>query len=104
MRLCRYYGLNSGDPRGLWQRRLILSGATIDHLTHTFNTLKEVQGTIYCEFDDGSEVLVIFAYPNGRTERVAVSLRGCRFATNGRSSRWTTAHLQHRLLNLVKRR
>ncbi len=104
MRLCRYYGANWADSKGLRRQRLIRRGLTIDRITHTFNTLKEPPRGIFCMKDDGSELLVVFAYPHARAERVAVKLTGCPFATNEQGIRWATPRLQHRLLHLVKGR
>ena len=104
MRICRYYGVNWGFPNGLRQQRLINAGLTISRITRTFNRLKEPPRGIFCVRDDGTELLVVFAYPNGSVERVVVKLSGCRFAMNGHATRWSTPRLQHRLLNLVKRR
>jgi hypothetical protein len=103
MRLCRYYGVNWGDAQGLRRQRLIRASVTIGRITSTFNGLREPPRGIFCVRDDGSELLVVFGYPN-QAERVAVKLTGCRFAMNGRSTRWSTPRLQHRLLNLVKSR
>ena len=102
MRLCRYYGVNWGDSQGLRQQRLIHGQLTIGGITRTFNGLHEPPRGIFCMKDDGSELLAVFGYPNATAQRVAVKLTGCRFAMNGRSTRWSTARLQHRLLNLVK--
>jgi hypothetical protein len=104
MRLCRYFSVNWGFSQGLWQQRLIRSSVTIGGITHSFNKLHEPPRGIFCAKDDGSEMLVVFAYPNAAVERVVVKLSGCRFAMNGRSTRSMTAHLQHRLTHLVKSR
>lgn len=104
MRLCRYYGINWADSHGLRQQRLIRSSVTIGRITHTFNKLPQPPRGIFCAQDDGSELVAVFAYPNANAERVVLRLTGCRFAMNGRSTRWATSRLQHRLLNLVKGR
>jgi hypothetical protein len=102
VRLCRYYGDNWGFPYGLRRQRLLRSSLTIGRITHTFNRLKEPPRGIFCMKDDGSKMLVVFAYPHARPERVTVKLTGCRFATNGQGIRWSTPHLQHRLVHLVE--
>jgi hypothetical protein len=105
MRLCRYYGVNWSDSKGLRQQRLIHDGVTIGHITHRFNKLNPAPRGIFCVKDDGSEMLVVFAYPTARTERVVVKLSGCPFTSNGGAAqqvRWATPRLKHRLLNLVK--
>lgn len=104
MRLCRYYGVNWADSQGLRQQNLVRGSLTVGLVTDTFNKLKEPPRGIFCMRDDASELLVVFAYPRGRAERVAVKLTGCRFAMNGRSTRWSTPRLQHRLLSLVESR
>ena len=102
LRLCRYFGINWGDSQGLRDQRLIHSGLTIRSITHTFNRLKDPPRGIFCMKDDASELLVVFGYPNASAERVVVKLTGCRFTMNGRSTRWSTPHLQHHLVNLIK--
>ena len=102
MRLCRYYGINWGDSQGLRDQRLIHTGLTIRSITHTFNRLHDPPRGIFCMRDDASELLVVFGYPNTGAELVVVMLTGCRFALNGRSTRWSTRPLQHRLASLVK--
>lgn len=104
MRLCGYYGINWGDSHALRQKRLVRGDATISGITRSFNHLKKPPRGIFCARDDGSELLVVFGYPDGHAERIAVKLTGCRFAMNGRSTRWMTPRLQHRLVHLVKGR
>jgi hypothetical protein len=104
MLLCRYSGVNFGDSQGLRQQRLIHGALTIGRITHTFDKLREPPRGIFCAKDDGSELLVVFLYPHASASRVTVKLTGCRFAMNGRSTRWSTPRLQHRLLHLVKGR
>jgi len=107
MRLCRYYGINWGDSKGLRQQRLIHNSVTVGRITHTFNKLKAAPRGIFCVRDDGTEMLVVFAYPTARAERVVVKLSGCPFTSNGGAAqqvRWATPRLQHRLLHLVKGR
>ena len=100
VRLCRYYKVNWADSQGLWRQRLVRDGATIAILTHTFNKLKEPPRGIFCIRDDKSEMLLLFGYAGAKPERVVVKLSGCRFATNGRAIRSTTAGLHKRLLAL----
>lgn len=103
VRLCRYYGVNWADSQGLWRTSVVRDGKTIAGLTRSFNALHEPPRGIFCPRDDGSEMLVLFGYAGHGPERVTVALRGCRFATNGRSTRSVTASLRSRLLDLVKR-
>ncbi|MDX6480128.1 MAG: hypothetical protein QOG85_638 [Gaiellaceae bacterium] len=100
MRLCRYYKNNWADPYGLWRHRLIKNYTTVTSLTNAFNRLQPPPRGIFCVKDDGSEMALFFAYAGGTHERVIVKLSGCRFATNGRSTRSTTAKLHNRLLAL----
>jgi hypothetical protein len=105
MRLCRYYGINRADPKGLRQQRLIHGRLTVRHITRAFNKLKPAPRGIFCVRDDGTEMLVVFTYPHARAGRVVVKLTGCPFASNGGRTtqvRWATPRLLHRLLHLVK--
>jgi hypothetical protein len=104
MRLCRYSNINWGNSQGLLRQRLIHSQRTIGRITRAFNRLSEPPRGILCVRDDGTEMLVVFGYPNGSAERVVVKLSGCPFTMNGRSTRWATSRLQQSLLNLVKGR
>lgn len=104
MRLCRYSNINWGNSQGLLRQRMIHSQLTIRRITHAFNRLTEPPRGILCVRDDGTEMLVVFGYPNGSAERVVVKLSGCPFTMNGRSTRWATSRLQRSLLNLVKGR
>ena len=101
VRLCRYYKNTWAYGQKLWRQRLIQDGATISVLTHAFNRLKEPPRGIFCVKDDGSEMLLVFGYAGAKPVRVVVKLSGCRFATNGRATRSTTAGLYKRLLVLA---
>ncbi len=82
--------------------RLIRNGATIAVLIRRLNSLRRVaRGAYPCPTDDGNEILLVFGYANRHPQRVIVELSGCRFATNGRSSRWTTARFRAGVLTLV---
>jgi len=102
IRLCRFYKVNWADSYGLWRQRLINRPVMISGLTRAFNKLKEPPRGIFCVKDDGSEMLLIFSYASAKPVRVVVKLSGCRFATNGRSTRSTTARLHDRLLALSR--
>ena len=101
VQLCRYSNVNWGDSQGLLHHRLVHRAATISRLTRDFNALQEPPRGIFCMRDDGSEVLVVFGYASGHPERVIMKLTGCRFASNGRATRSTTAGLYHRLVALT---
>jgi len=99
MRLCPCYC----STVNMWER-LYRSRVTIDGITGMFNRLRVPKpGTYMCPLDDGTELLVVFGYPNARTERVLVHLSGCEGATNGRSGRSMTARLYNHLLRLAGR-
>jgi hypothetical protein len=100
VRLCRYYKVNWADSQGLWRQRLIGDGRTISQLTTAFNKLQPPPRGIFCVKDDKSEMLLLFGYAGAKPERVVVKLSGCRFTTNGNSTRSTTAALHRRLLAL----
>jgi len=104
VRLCRYYKVNWADSQALWRQRLIANAETLSQLTRAFNRLHEPPRGIFCVKDDKSEMVLLFVYAGGATERVVVKLSGCRFATDGRSTRSTTAALHKRLLALSNHR
>lgn len=101
VRLCRYYKNTWATGERLYRQRLIHQSSTIEPLTNSFNRLKEPPRGIFCVRDDGSEMQVIFAYAGGSVERVVVKLSGCRFASNGKAIRSTTAWLHKRLIALA---
>ena len=101
LRMCRYYKNNWATGMTLWRQRLITQSSTITSLTGAFNRLQEPPRGIFCVKDDGSEMQLIFGYANGTVERVTVKLSGCRFASNGKAVRSTTAYLHDRLIKLV---
>jgi hypothetical protein len=97
LRLCLYVAAHPSRSRAIAGR------ATISSLISAFNRLRQPHKGIYsCPDDNGSEMLLLFGYRGGRPERVVLRLTGCRFATNGASSRLVTTSLQRRLLALVK--
>ena len=102
LRLCHYAGpLTERRPR-LVRARLVRNGATIAALIRRLDSLRRVTGGPYpCPTDDGNEILLVFGYSGRQPQRVIVELSGCRFATNGRDSRWTTASFRSKLLALV---
>jgi len=107
LQLCRYYKNNWATGQTLWRKRTIGDRPLIARLTRAFNRLQEPPRGIFCVKDDGSEMLLIFAYADTlktagvAPERVVVKLSGCRFASNGDAVRSTTAWLHKRLLSLV---
>jgi hypothetical protein len=122
--VCRYYGLDSWPP-GLkhrsrggggpspWAGRLARSAVVgnprrLKRLTRLFDELGPVEGgrVYHCPEDDGSEILAIFAYTNAAADPVRVSLRGCRWATNGLAEQtyWTSQPLRNELLSLTRLR
>ena len=102
VRLCRYYKVDWTDSEALWRHRLVTGGKVVSNLTHSFNRLKEPPRGIFCIKDNGSEMVLWFGYAGAKPERVVVKLSGCRFASNGKAVRSTTAHLHKRLLVLSR--
>ncbi len=99
--ICRYSGLNAKPAVRLVGSRV--AGKTLaTTLARSLNALEPVTGIYHCPMEDGSEILVIFRYANHPAERVALELTGCRFVTNGRSSRFPTPRLWRRLHALTK--
>lgn len=85
--LCRYRGLNDPTPRYVSQlvgSATLTSGWRARSLGDRFDALPPLQGgTTACPSDDGSALLVIFAYPRSIRDPVSVHPTGCSYATNG---------------------
>jgi hypothetical protein len=87
LELCRYSGGNAPRPLRLTRSRFIRDLVLIRSLTRRLNTLPQRRGVFHCPLDDGSEVLMLFGHPRHSAQRIIVGLTGCRFVTNGRTSR-----------------
>ena len=79
------HGLNAVPRLGLARKRSVRNRRTIQALTRRINSLPRQRPAIYaCPFDDGSEVLIVFGYPDRGNERVTVGLRGCSSVHDGK--------------------
>jgi hypothetical protein len=84
IRLCRYSGGNDHPAGKLVRSRLLTGGAVVSRLVREFDKLPPFpRGAVACPNDDGSEILALFAYPNGGRVTVELDLTGCQGATNG---------------------
>ncbi len=96
MRLCRYGGLNASPPNGLVHSRLVSGRAIITRLVGQFNQLPPFPpGAFACPSDDGTQILALLAYPNGKQVTIAVSLTGCEGVTNGDVDRVANGYGSH---------
>lgn len=96
--LCRYSGASAKPAFHLVGSRLAGVGLATT-LTDRLNALPPVRGTYHCPMDDGSEILLVFQYAGGGTERVTVGLRGCNSVSNGRSSTLAVGRAGARLVD-----
>lgn len=84
IRLCRYSGLNDHPPLRLVRSRLLSHNRLVAQLVKRLNGLPSgPRGAVSCPTDDGSQILVLVAYPGGREVRISVGLRGCELVSNG---------------------
>ena len=85
MRLCRYPGANSPGALRLAGTLLSTDRTLVHHVADELDALPRYpKGAVFsCPLDDGSEVLVLLAYPGGRRLTVSIGQTGCQNATNG---------------------
>ena len=108
-RLCRYSGLNAHPGSSLVRAKLVSDRARRESLVRQFNRLRQFpREPIACPMDDGSQILALLGYVNGRRVGIAVALTGCEGVTNGDLTRTAAAfggppELGQRLLALLKR-
>ena len=100
--LCRYSSLNDHPPLSLTHSRLISRQSIVRKLVREFDHLpRGPRGPVACPSDDGSEILALLRYPQGREVTISVHLTGCTPATNGSVSRMATQGLIAQLERLV---
>jgi hypothetical protein len=68
----------------------------VGELVRGFDGLPSIAGPVACPFDDGSEIVALLAYPNGRTVTISVGLQGCETVTNGSVHRTAAAIISQR--------
>jgi hypothetical protein len=88
IRLCRYSWRNAHHPLTLVSSRLLASPTLMGQLVNEFDRLPSLQGAVACPNDDGSQVLALLAYPDGREDSIGVDLSGCALVTNGSVHRY----------------
>jgi hypothetical protein len=79
VRLCRY----SSIPSRLVRSVLIGTRSTVTTLVAELDQLPPFKGSYACPNDDGSQVVALLTYPNGRRVTVVAHLRGCSPVANG---------------------
>jgi hypothetical protein len=104
LRLCEYHGFNwGGRGRALRRARLNRNTAAIAAVIRKFDALPlNRKGTFHCPNDDGSELGLLFFYPDRSTARILVQLTGCGEAVGKLSGRDTTLRLRDMLVRLVR--
>lgn len=95
IRLCRYSGLNSHPPLTLVHARLLDRAGVVAQLVRRFDRLPRAPRTVFCPADDGSEILALVSYPNGRQVQISVALKGCEGVTNGSVNRTAAGFGRH---------
>jgi hypothetical protein len=104
LRLCQYYGMNwGGHAHELFRERLLRNTATIAEVIRRFDALPlSRRGTYHCPNDVGTELGLVFAYPDRTTAHILVDLTGCGEAVSELSGRFTTLGLRDMLVRLVR--
>lgn len=87
VRLCSYSGLGSSYAKfpelSLIRSRLVDTAGSVAGLSRDFNALPPVSERFVCPLDDGSEIVALIAYPNGRSLTITIRRTGCKHVTNG---------------------
>ena len=87
IRLCRYSGFGA-DPRLRLIRSVLRTDASlVAELLGKLDRLPAAPGAFSCPADDGSEIILLLAYPDGHAVTVSVGLTGCERVTNGSAYR-----------------
>ncbi len=95
IRLCRYSSLNSQPPLTLEHARLLDRAGLVAQLVRRFDGLPRAPRGVFCPADDGSEILALVSYPNGRQVQISVALTGCEGVTNGSVNRTAAGYARH---------
>ncbi len=95
VRLCRYAGLNARPTLKLRRWALVTTPAMVSALAADLDALRPIKGAFSCPTSNGSQVLVLLAYPDGHRLTISVGTGGCGIVTNGRLVR-TIADLSHK--------
>jgi hypothetical protein len=62
---------------------LVSDPETIAKVVADLDALRPIRGAFSCPTSDGSQVLALLAYPNGRRVTVSIATGGCGIVTNG---------------------
>lgn len=109
IRLCRYSRLADHRRVRLVRSRLLSDPTLLTQLVVEFNELPPFPpGAFACPADDGSQIVALLAYSNGRQVTIAAELTGCQGVTNGDVVRIANGYGDHprlgpRLLTELKR-
>lgn len=106
--LCRYRGLSSDAAKSLTlaRSRSLDQGHVLRMIVARLNALEPWPFSTLphsCPFDDASQVVAYFRYPDGSTSPVTVNLQGCNEVTNGRISRTASTPPGPELLAQLRR-
>lgn len=95
--VCAYSGVNSDTPSSL-QRSGTAGREATRRLQRRLNSAQAADDGPYpCPMDDGSSFFSAFNYRQGGAQRVEIDRTGCRFATNGKRTVFTTDKIQRQL-------
>jgi hypothetical protein len=84
IRLCGYDGLNARPRFKLAASALIRNRRLVGELVSEFDALPSLRpGVFACPDDDGSEIIVLLAYPDGHEVTISASVTGCSVVSNG---------------------
>jgi hypothetical protein len=59
----------------------------VGRLVRDLNRLPELPAVVNCPLDDASAIVLLLAYPRGRSLTVGVGLSGCQVVSGGREHR-----------------
>jgi hypothetical protein len=63
--------------------RLLESRRLVRPLVREFDRLPALSGPVACPNDNGSQIVVLLSYPDGRQVSISVGLTGCALVSNG---------------------
>ena len=89
LRICRYSGLNAQVHLSLAGSRLLRAGSLQTHLIDELDALPSIPpGAVFshvanCPMDDGSQILLLLAYPGAHAVTISLEETGCLRVSNG---------------------
>ncbi|MGH2871975.1 MAG: hypothetical protein ACRDL5_05885, partial [Solirubrobacteraceae bacterium] len=87
IRLCRYSGMDSRPRQSLVGSRLLSRPGLVHALVADFDRLPASLGVFACPLADGSQIIALLAYRDGRQLPISTGLTGCELVTNGSARR-----------------